>query len=324
MIVEYVFQDNKGNFRSKFRVLKITDPKKIPTWNYDGSSTGQRDTHSSEVKLYPSVIYQSCFLESDYVAMCNLNPKNYVVCSDHMFGFEQEAFLIYEGLPLSRNILTISDLDKYEQSEDYCNTSNRQLELLYLETVCKRAMSIGLNITGYNLEVAPGQVEIQLCETGIHAADSLMMLRFIMIKTANEGGAFSVSFHPKPFANLNGSGMHTNFSTSTMRKYGLNDEYLAIMMNVMKKCHGRMQPVSGKDNELRLTGECEASNIDEFSFGYGDRLASVRLPPKDDIEERNYIEDRRWGANADPYEIVHHFHLIILKTNLECMLLCSE
>ena len=53
----------------------------------------------------------------------------------------------------------------------------------------------------------------------------------------------------------------------------------------------------------RLTGLHETCAIDEFRGGVADRGASIRIPRQ--IEERGsgYLEDRRPGANCDPYRV---------------------
>ena len=69
--------------------------------------------------------------------------------------------------------------------------------------------------------------------------------------------------------------------------------------------------VYGCFNNERLTGNHETSLYNKFSYGEGDRTASIRIP---NITLQNnykgYIEDRRPSSNADPYEIIY----IIMKT----------
>ncbi len=60
IIAEYVWLDADNNFRSKIRILGLNDNNK---WNYDGSSTGQATTESSEIILIPVKIFEHPFLE---------------------------------------------------------------------------------------------------------------------------------------------------------------------------------------------------------------------------------------------------------------------
>jgi hypothetical protein len=53
-----------------------------------------------------------------------------------------------------------------------------------------------------------------------------------------------------------------------------------------------------------LTGEYETQAIDKFSWGISDRGASIRVPQDTAKEWKGYVEDRRPGSNADPYNII--------------------
>ena len=53
----------------------------------------------------------------------------------------------------------------------------------------------------------------------------------------------------------------------------------------------------------RLTGAHETCSIDEFKAGVSDRGASIRIPISTAQKGYGYIEDRRPGANADPYVV---------------------
>lgn len=59
--------------------------------------------------------------------------------------------------------------------------------------------------------------------------------------------------------------------------------------------------VYGQDNHLRLTGEYETGHISVFSYGVGNRGASIRIPRKVALEGKGYMEDRRPASNIDPY-----------------------
>lgn len=62
--------------------------------------------------------------------------------------------------------------------------------------------------------------------------------------------------------------------------------------------------------EERLTGLHETCSIHEFRSGASDRGASIRIPLAVSQKGYGYLEDRRPGANADPYVIA----TLILRT----------
>jgi glutamine synthetase len=57
------------------------------------------------------------------------------------------------------------------------------------------------------------------------------------------------------------------------------------------------------NNEKRLTGHHETSNKEVFSYGVGNRAASVRIPTSTAAEKKGYIEDRRPASDIDPYVV---------------------
>ena len=101
----------------------------------------------------------------------------------------------------------------------------------------------------------------------------------------------------------NGSGMHANFSDSTMRDIGGEELFTEICEAFGQNIDARIS-VYGADNEQRLTGLHETQSIDQFSYGVSDRGASIRIPIGT-IEDgwKGRLEDRRPASNGDPYKI---------------------
>ena len=71
----------------------------------------------------------------------------------------------------------------------------------------------------------------------------------------------------------------------------------------LRASHSAHVKVYGHNLSARLTGLHETCDIGEFKVGNSDRGASIRIPNKVGKQGYGYFEDRRPGANADPYEI---------------------
>ncbi|CAO2187237.1 unnamed protein product, partial [Urochloa humidicola] len=104
------------DLRNKARTLSgpVTDPSKLPKWNYDGSSTGQAPGEDSEVILHPQAIFKDPFRKGNNIlVMCDCytpagepiptnkrynapkifsNPE--VAAEEPWYGIEQEYTLL--------------------------------------------------------------------------------------------------------------------------------------------------------------------------------------------------------------------------------------
>ena len=131
--------------------------------------------------------------------------------------------------------------------------------------------------------------------------DHLYVARYLLLRVAEEYGLV-ISYDPKIFAEWNGSGCHTNFSTETMRLGTGGMKYIDDMMNKFSEKHLLHISLYGAGNDKRLTGAHETSSATEFSYGCGNRAASFRIPTSVMAANgKGYIEDRRPASNIDPY-----------------------
>ena len=183
----------------------------------------------------------------------------------------------------------------------------------FLIEIFDRAIDLGIHVTGYNLEVAPAQGEIQVDAYGLRAAHDLTMLRYLIWDTLTVHELYPV-FDSKPLGPAwNGSGLHTNISTfHTMEPSGIT--VIHAILKKLEETHTEWMPTLGTGNEQRLTGIHETSSYSRFTWGVGSRATSVRIPNATAREGKGYFEDRRPAANADPYILLCQYARLLSKS----------
>ncbi len=345
--VEYVWIDGMEETRSKLRVLDLSVEynlddmksfiKYVPDWNFDGSSTSQAEGKDSDILLKPVNIYPNPFIKwcLSFVVLCECYNKDgtphqtntrfklvetFFQCKDQepWFGIEQEYVLMEleknSGLSKPYNWVSMYEPGNGPQGPYYCGVGGdrcfgRKISLRHLE-LC---MEMGLKICGTNGEVMASQWEYQIGPLDpVELSDQMWISRYILGRVTEEFNC-SYTLHPKPhrFGEWNGSGGHTNFSTKSMREPG-GLEYIVSACGKLASTHESHMTVYGKDNDCRLTGLYETSSINNFSWGFSDRGKSIRIPLNVKSDGCGYLEDRRPGANLDPY----------LVTEIICRTVC--
>ena len=137
-------------------------------------------------------------------------------------GWEQEYFLVDEALYNARPDLVLTgrtlmghDSAKNQQLEDHyfgAIPSRVAAFMLDLEIECHK---LGIPAKTRHNEVAPNQFELApIFEETNLANDHNLLLMSIMAKVARKHN-FRVLLHEKPFAGINGSGKHNNWSLGT-------------------------------------------------------------------------------------------------------------
>ena len=216
------------------------------------------------------------------------------------FGIEQE-YTLFEG----RNPLGWPEGGyPAPQGPFYCGVGadevyGRDIVEEHLD-LCLEA---GLQISGINAEVMPGQWEYQIGPLGpLEVSDQVWLSRWLLYRISEDYGV-SATLHPKPVkGDWNGAGAHTNFSTKSMREQGGIKVIEAACEKLALK-HSEHIETYGAHNEERLTGLHETCSIKEFRYGVSDRGASIRIPMQTANDGFGYLEDRRPSANMDPYKV---------------------
>ena len=137
-------------------------------------------------------------------------------------GVEQEYFLVDTELAVQRPDLMIcgrtligAPAPKGQQMEDHYFGSIPADVLDFMANAERKLFELGIPVKTRHNEVAPGQYEIApIYENANIAVDHQMLVMHVLRSTAREHG-FMCLMHEKPFARVNGSGKHNNWSLST-------------------------------------------------------------------------------------------------------------
>ncbi len=333
IFAEYIWLDGTEptqGLRSKTRMVSCDmenpGPRDFPDWSFDGSSTSQADGSDSDCALTPVCVAKDPIRGGEsYLVLCevfnadgsphatNMRAALRAVlnagASDHepWIGFEQEYTLMKAGRPLG------FPTEGYPgpQGPYYCGIgADRAFGRDIAETHARNCHEAGLLYYGLNAEVMPGQWEFQIGYRGddrddpslLNAADHLWIARYILHRIAEKAGLIA-SLENKPIkGDWNGAGIHTNFSTLQTRAEG-GIEAIREATERLSHRHDDHISVYGDGLADRLTGLHETCSISDFKVGNADRAASIRIPLGVELNGAGYFEDRRPGANADPYRV---------------------
>lgn len=322
-IAEYIWIDGTKPtplLRSKTKIF-VKQPESFPAWQFDGSSTSQAEGSYSDCLLRPAYYIKDPLRDGDaYLVLCEVHNADgsphksnkraelrevmeQAKIHDPTIAFEQEYTLFKGSRPLG-----FSTERRYPAAQGpyYCGVGADEVYGRPLvEAHLAACLEAGIALTGINAEVMPGQWEFQCGGPDIDpltASDHLWLARWLLYRIGEDHG-ISATLDPKPVpGDWNGAGMHTNFSTATMRaEDGIKEIIRAC--KALGEHVGEHLEVYGYGNERRLTGAHETCSYREFKFGIADRTASIRIPLMVANENRGYLEDRRPAANADPYEV---------------------
>ncbi|MEL4308243.1 glutamine synthetase III family protein [Joostella sp. CR20] len=208
-------------------------------------------------------------------------------------GWEQEYFLIDKALVYSRPDIVLAGRTllghspaKGQQLDDHYFGSIPDRVLNFMRELEHDCVKLGVPVKTRHNEVAPNQFELApLFEEANLAVDHNSLLMDLMDKTADKHN-FKVLFHEKPFAGVNGSGKHNNWSLATNSGVNLlspgttptkNLQFLTFFINTIKAVHDNEEliraSVASATNDHRLgAGEAPPAIISVF---IGSQLTKV-------------------------------------------------
>ncbi|MBQ9689123.1 MAG: glutamine synthetase III [Candidatus Methanomethylophilaceae archaeon] len=165
-------------------------------------------------------------------------------------GWEQEYFLVDKDLFMQRPDLVLTDRTllghdsaRNQQLDDHYFADIPPRVLNFIRDLEIEAYKLGIPVKTRHNEVAPNQFEIApVYEAANLAIDHNLLLMSVMKSVAQNHG-FELLLHEKPFAGINGSGKHCNWSLGTESGIGLmspgktdeeNLRFLCFMANTLK------------------------------------------------------------------------------------------
>lgn len=187
-------------------------------------------------------------------------------------GWEQEYFLIDKALFNARPDIAMTgralfghNPAKGQQLDDHYFGSIPERAMAFMKDFEQECHKIGIPVTTRHNEVAPNQFEVApIFEEANLANDHNQLLMDILDRAAKKH-EFRVLLHEKPFAGVNGSGKHNNWSLSTntgvnLLKPGKNPKsnlrfltfFVNTIMAIRKNADILRASIAGAGNDHRL------------------------------------------------------------------------
>jgi glutamine synthetase len=182
------------------------------------------------------------------VEVCQYFDKNVTKVHSYL-GWEQEYFLIDVALYQSRPDLMLTgrtlmghSSSKDQQLDDHYFGSIPERVSQFMIELEVEAHKLGIPVKTRHNEVAPNQFELApIFEEANLANDHNQLIMDVMKRVARHHN-FEILYHEKPFAGINGSGKHNNWSLGTDTGVNLlapgknpkgNLQFLTFLANVM-------------------------------------------------------------------------------------------
>jgi glutamine synthetase len=247
------------------------------------------------------------------VEVCNYFDKNITRVTPTL-GWEQEYFVMDEGLFTARPDLVMTGRTVFGQT----SAKNQQLEDHYFGSIPERiyaymrdfeeeSYKLGIPLRTRHNEVAPAQFECApIFEEVNLAVDHNTLLMDVMTRVASRH-KLRVLLHEKPFAGINGSGKHNNWSMATDTGINLlapgktpktNLMFLTFFVNTIKAVHDYADvlraSIASAPNDHRLgANEAPPAIISVFIGQYLTKVlqdVKERVSPKMDEADESMLK----------------------------------
>src|SRR3989339_1534528 len=205
------------------------------------------------------------------VEVCNYFDKNVTKVTPTL-GWEQEYFVIDAGLATARPDLVQCGRTvfgaapaKGQQMEDHYFGSIPERVYAFMRDYEQEAYKLGIPLRTRHNEVAPAQFECAPIFEDVNiAVDHNILLMDVMERVAKRHNLVVLQ-HEKPFAGINGSGKHNNWSLATDTGVNLlapgktpktNLMFLTFFVNTIKAVHDNADimraAIASASNDYRL------------------------------------------------------------------------
>ena len=288
-------------------------------------------SYNGEALDYKAPLLKSLHaLEEAAVEVCHYFDKNITKVVPTL-GWEQEYFVIDEALFEARPDLVMSGRTllghspaKGQQLEDHYFGSIPERVYAFIldfETECYK---LGIPIKTRHNEVAPSQFECAPYFEEVNVAvDHNQLLMDVMQRVARRH-KLRVLLHEKPFAGINGSGKHCNWSMATDTGKNLlspgktpktNLQFLTFFINVIKAVHDHADliraSIASAGNDYRLgANEAPPAIISVFIGSYMNEVLS-EIESK--VEAGKFTEESEAALRID----IHNKIPALMKDNTD-------
>ncbi|MDQ1772257.1 glutamine synthetase type III [Labilibaculum sp. A4] len=244
------------------------------------------------------------------VSVCQYFDKNVTKVHTNL-GWEQEYFLIDEALYLARPDLVLTgrtlmghSSSKDQQLDDHYFGSIPERVTAFMMELEVECHKLGIPVKTRHNEVAPNQFELApIYEEANLANDHNQLVMDVMKKVARHH-KFRVLFHEKPFAGINGSGKHNNWSLGTDTGVVLlapgknpkaNIQFLTFVVNTLMAVYKNQDLLRASiltaSNSHRLgANEAPPSIVSAF---LGDEVSSMLDRIVEEVGERKMTPDEK-------------------------------